>query len=347
MSNKVLAVMAGFQVSKRVAAAALLGVVAWGASPLTGRASEVAVAQTAKYPLRPITVIVTFPPGGGTDLLARKLGPRLEKALGQPVIIDNRPGASGNIGARAVAYARADGHTLLMANSSFAINPGVFRNLGFKPKEDFAPIANIGFVPSVIVTGSGSDTQSLQQVLLQQSEPALAYASCGNGTPQHLAGEMLYDLRGAALLHIPYRGCGPALNDVVAGQVPIGIVTLSSAATLIESGHLRALAVTSAQRSPVLPDVPTVAEVSKTGFELDQWHGLLAPSHTPEPIITTLNRVVQKALTDPALQAELLALGYTPQEGNESARPSGFKAMIWNDIDRFGALSSKIGLQVD
>ncbi|XOT98187.1 tripartite tricarboxylate transporter substrate-binding protein, partial [Alcaligenes pakistanensis] len=276
--------MAGFQVGKRATAVALLGMVALGLSNQAAQAREAMAEQAVKYPVKPITVIVTFPPGGGTDLLARKLGPRLEKALGQPVIIDNRPGASGNIGARAVAYARADGYTLLMANSSFAINPGVFRNLGFNPKEDFAPIANIGFVPSVIVTGHGSDIQSLEQVLEQQSEPALAYASCGNGTPQHLAGEMLYDLRGTALLHIPYRGCGPALNDVVAGQVPIGIVTLSSAATLIESGHLRALAVTSAQRSPVLPDVPTVAEISKTGFELDQWHGLLAPSHTPEHI---------------------------------------------------------------
>lgn len=339
--------MAGFQVGKRVAAAALLGMVALGLSNQAAQAREAIAEQAVKYPVRPITVIVTFPPGGGTDLLARKLGPRLEKALGQPVIIDNRPGASGNIGARAVAYARADGYTLLMANSSFAINPGVFRNLGFKPKEDFAPIANIGFVPSVIVTGHASDIQNLEQVLEQQSEPALAYASCGNGTPQHLAGEMLYDLRGTALLHIPYRGCGPALNDVVAGQVPIGIVTLSSAATLIESGHLRALAVTSAQRSPVLPDVPTVAEISKTGFELDQWHGLLAPSHTPEHIINTLNSVVQKAVMDPAMQSQLLALGYTPQEGSESAKASGFKAMIWNDIDRFGALAYKIGLQVD
>ncbi|ARP53145.1 ABC transporter substrate-binding protein [Alcaligenes faecalis] len=339
--------MAGFQVGKRVAAAALLGMVALGLSNQAAQARETIAEQAVKYPVRPITVIVTFPPGGGTDLLARKLGPRLEKALGQPVIIDNRPGASGNIGARAVAYARADGYTLLMANSSFAINPGVFRNLGFKPKEDFAPIANIGFVPSVIVTGHSSDIQNLEQVLEQQSEPALAYASCGNGTPQHLAGEMLYDLRGTALLHIPYRGCGPALNDVVAGQVPIGIVTLSSAATLIESGHLRALAVTSAQRSPVLPDVPTVAEISETGFELDQWHGLLAPSHTPEHIINTLNSVVQKAVMDPAMQSQLLALGYTSQEGNESAQASGFKAMIWNDIDRFGALAYKIGLQVD
>ncbi len=342
-----LAVMAGFQVGKRVAVAALLAIVVLGMSYQAAQAKETTAGQVEKYPVRPITVIVTFPPGGGTDLLARKLGPELEKNLGQPVIIDNRPGASGNIGARAVAYARADGYTLLMANSSFAINPGVFRNLGFKPKEDFAPIANIGFVPSVIVTGHDSDIQTLEQVLEQKSEPSLAYASCGNGTPQHLAGEMLYDLWSTTLLHIPYRGCGPALNDVVAGQVPIGIVTLSSAATLIESGHLRALAVTSAQRSPVLPHVPTVAEISETDFELDQWHGLLAPSHTPEHIIKTLNRVVQHIVADPAMQSQLLGLGYTPQEGNQSAQANGFKAMIWNDIDRFGDLAYRIGLQVD
>ena len=310
-------------------------------------AGPAAPAQDRDYPSRPITIIVTFPPGGGTDLLARKLGMRLQESLGQAVIVDNRPGASGNIGSRAVAYARADGYTLLMANSSFAINPGVYRNLGFDPKADFAPVANVGFVPSVLVTAEGSGIASLQDVLAVRSEPSLAYASCGNGTPQHLAGEMLYETSGTYLLHIPYRGCGPALNDVVAGQVPVGIVTLSSASALIASGRLRALAVTSPQRSPVLADVPTVAEIIGQPFELDQWHGLLAPSHTPAQVVRRLNEAVREAVALPALQRELMDLGYTPQSPGPQALAQGFRDIVWTDIDRFGLLARKIGLQVD
>ena len=326
---------------------AALAMAVW--TPAHGAAADAAMAASgaAGYPSRPITIIVTFPPGGGTDLLARKLGVHLQKSLGQPVVVDNRPGASGNIGSRAVAYSRADGYTLLMANSSFAINPGVFRNLGFDPKGDFAPVANVGFVPSVIVTAEGSGIASLQAVLAVRSEPSLAYASCGNGTPQHLAGEMLYETSGTYLLHIPYRGCGPALNDVASGQVPIGIVTLSSASALIAAGRLRPLALTSPQRSPVLPQVSTVAEIIGQPFEMDQWHGLLAPSHTPPEVVQVLNQAVRQAVAEPVMQSELMGLGYTPQPPGPTALAAGFRDIIWNDIDRFGALARNIGLQVD
>ncbi|HRK84925.1 MAG TPA: tripartite tricarboxylate transporter substrate binding protein [Alcaligenes faecalis] len=325
----------------------LVGAALAASLALSGPANGATAAQAQAYPSRPITIIVTFPPGGGTDLLARKLGERLHKSLGQAVIVDNRPGASGNIGARAVAYARADGYTLLMANSSFAINPGVYRDLGFDPKGDLAPVANVGFVPSVVVTAADSDIASLQQVLQVRSEPSLAFASCGNGTPQHLTAEMLHQVSGVSLLHIPYRGCGPALNDVAAGQVPVGIVTLSSASALIASGHLRALAVTSPQRSPVLPQVPTVAQILGQPFELDQWHGLLAPSHTPPAVLQRLNNAVQQAVAEPALQQELLALGYTPQAPDAQASVQGFRNRVWGDIDRFGRLAGTMGLQVD
>ena len=173
----------------------------------------------ASYPTHPITIVVTFPPGGGTDLLARRIGASLQEQLGQPVVVENRPGASGNIGARAVAEAPPDGYTLLMVNSSFAINPGVYRNLGFDPRRDFAAVINVAFVPSVFVTPAASALRNLDDALeaAQPGKP-LPFASCGNGTPQHLAGEMLARATGAALQQVPYKGCGPALTDVTAGR---------------------------------------------------------------------------------------------------------------------------------
>ena len=186
-------------------------------------------AGDASYPTHPITIVVTFPPGGGTDLLARRIGASLQEQLGQPVVVENRPGASGNIGARIVAEAPPDGYTLLMVNSSFAINPGVYRNLGFAPKRDFAAVTNVAFVPSVFVVPATSSLQKLDDALVaaQPGKP-LPFASCGNGTPQHLAGEMLARATGAVLQHVPYKGCGPALTDVTAGQVGMGIVDRKS-----------------------------------------------------------------------------------------------------------------------
>ena len=190
----------------------------------------------ATYPSHPITIVVTFPPGGGTDLLARRLGASLQEQFGQSVVVENRPGASGNIGARAVAESAPDGYTLLMVNSSFAINPGVYRNLGFAPKRDFAAVINVAFVPSVFVVPAASPLHTLDDARnAARPERPLPFASCGNGTPQHLAGEMLTRATGAPLQHVPYKGCGPALTDVVSGQVGMGIVTASSACLLYTS----------------------------------------------------------------------------------------------------------------
>lgn len=298
----------------------------------------------ATYPTHPITIVVTFPPGGGTDLLARRLGASLQEQFGQPVVVENRPGASGNIGARIVAEAPPDGYTLLMVNSSFAINPGVYRNLGFAPKRDFAAVINVAFVPSVFVVPAVSSLRSLDDALAAaRPDKPLPFASCGNGTPQHLAGEMLARATGASLQHVPYKGCGPALTDVVAGQVGMGVVTASSAAPLIAAGKLRALAVTSPQRSPLLPAVPTVAEQGVPDYALDQWHGLLAPAATPPAVVAKLNAAVARIVQRPDVQASLREQGFTPTVSS----PRAFQDMINADIDRYTALTEAIGLRAD
>lgn len=304
-----------------------------------------AAETAADFPSRPITIIVTFPPGGGTDLLARKLGAALQQDLGEPVVVENRPGASGNIGAREVAQAAPDGYTLLMVNSSYAINPGVFRDLPFSPRHDLKAVVNVAFVPSVVAVASHSPYRNLSDALAsagRDGRPA-AYASCGNGTPQHLAGEMLRIASERPLQHVPYRGCGPALTDVLSGQVDMGIVTASSAAPFLAAGRLRALAVTSPRRSELMPDVPTVAGQGYPGYSLDQWHGLLAPAGTPAPVVGRLNAAVAAIMKRPETQDALRQLGYSPT----ASTPEAFQRLIDADIDRFAALTARIGLRAD
>ncbi|KQP12693.1 tripartite tricarboxylate transporter substrate-binding protein [Pseudorhodoferax sp. Leaf267] len=307
-----------------------------------------AQAEDPHYPTKPITIVVTFPPGGGTDLLARKLGQVLQQQLGQAVVVENRAGASGNIGASQVAKAAPDGHTLLMVNSSFAINPGVFGALDFSPSRDFAAVINVGFVPSVLVVPTTSPWHQLADLLAATRGAAqpVFFASCGAGTPQHLAGEMLFLAARAPLAQVPYKGCGPALVDVVSGQVGLGIVTASSAAPLLAAGKLRALGITSPARTAQLPDVPTVAEQGVAGYELDQWHGLLAPAGTPAAVIALLNRTLATALAGGELQTNLRQLGYTLTRG-EQASPAAFQALVARDLRRFGTITAQRGLRLE
>jgi tripartite-type tricarboxylate transporter receptor subunit TctC len=297
------------------------------------------------FPAHPITIVVTFPPGGGTDLLARKLGAAMAQDLDQRVIIENRPGASGNVGAREVAQAAPDGYTLLMVNSSYAINPGVYRNLPFSPKRDLSAVINVAFVPSVLIVPAASPLHTLADVLRAAGNDGkpLAFASCGNGTPQHLAGEMLRAASGRLLQHVPYRGCGPALTDVLSAQVGMGIVTASSASPFLASGKLRAIAVTSPQRSELMPTVPTVAEQGFPGYSLDQWHGLLVPAGTPAHIVARLNSAVSAIMRRDSMKQELLQLGFSPT----ASTPQAFQQLIDGDIDRFTTLTASMGLHAD
>jgi len=286
---------------------------------------SVQAADYSDYPSRPIKIVVTFPPGGGTDLLARKLGERLAARTGQTVVIENRPGASGNIGARVVADSDPDGYTLLMVNSSFATNPALFKDLPFSPREDFAAVINVAFVPSVLVAPAASPVQALADWLsVAAPDRPQPYGSCGNGTPQHMAGEMLARAAARSLQQIPYKGCGPALAAVAGEQIGAAIVTASAASPMIQSGQVRALAITSAERSPLLPDVPTVAEQGWPDYQLDQWHGLLAPAGTPADVIVRLNAELAAIVAEPAMQGSLRALGFQPV----SSTPAQFQAMI-------------------
>lgn len=304
------------------------------------------------WPRGPVTLVVTFPPGGGTDTLARRLADRLHRELGQPFVVENRSGASGNIGAQAVARAAPDGHTLLVANTSYAINPAVFSELGFDPAQDLKGVINVAYVPSVVVTATHSPWPDLRTAVDAGREaspgsaaaaPMPAFASCGNGTPQHLAAGMLNQSTGSSWLHVPYRGCGPALIDVLSGTVSLGVVTASSALPHIQAGTLRALAVTSAERSALLPETPTVAELGVTGYALNQWHGLLAPAGTPEPLVETIHSAVSGVLRDPAVQQELVGMGYDLAEGNALS----FQQIIRHDLNRFETAAREIGLAVN
>ena len=297
------------------------------------------------FPNRALNITVTFPPGGGTDILARLIGNALAETLGHAAVVENKPGASGNVGSKYVAERAPDGYSLLMVNSSFAINPAVFATMPFDPKKDFAPIINVAFIPSVLVVPANSPYKNLGE-LLTAAKPAkndVSYGSCGNGTPQHLAGESLNIEAKTSITHIPYGGCGPALKDVVGGQIPLAIITASSAMSLIKGGKLRALAVTSAERFGQLPDVPTVAEQGYAGYQLSQWHGLLAPANTPVAIQQKLYEGINKALQSPVVKDKLESLGYT--RANDG--PAAFKKIIDSDIDKFVKLAKEIKLKVD
>jgi len=324
--------------ARSVATVAVLGLSLLGTCALASDAVE-------GFPNRAINITVTFPPGGGTDILARLIGNALTETLGHAAVVENKPGASGNLGSKYVAERAPDGYSLLMVNSSFAINPAVFATMPFDPKKDFAPIINVAFIPSVLVVPANSPYKDLAE-LLTAAKPVkndVSYGSCGNGTPQHLAGESLNIYAKTHVTHIPYGGCGPALKDVVGGQIPLAIITASSAMSLIKGGKLRALAVTSAQRFGQLPDVPTVAEQGYAGYELSQWHGLLAPSNTPLAIQQKLYDGINKALQLPAVKDKLNSLGYTPANDD----PANFKKILDSDIDKFVKLAKEIKLKVD
>jgi tripartite-type tricarboxylate transporter receptor subunit TctC len=299
----------------------------------------------SQFPSKPITIVVNFPVGGGTDILARILGNYFTESFGQSAIIENRAGASGNVGAKHVVDKPSDGYTLLMVNSSYAINPGVFTNMPFDPKKDLLPIINVAFIPSVLVVPADSPYKNFA-ALIAAAKPIkneVSFGSCGNGTPQHLAGAILNINAKTNMTHIPYGGCGPALRDVLGGQIPMAIITASSAAAQIKAGKLIALAITSAERTLQLPNIPTVAEQGYPGYQMNQWHGLLVPADTPVVLQTKLYERLLKIVQLPEVKEKLISIGYTPAYDN----PSVFKKIVHDDIDRFSNIIKSIGLKLD
>lgn len=287
---------------------------------------------------KPISLVVTYPPGGGADVMARLVAPRLADALGQTVIVDNKPGASGTIAAAQVARATPDGATLLLDASSFAVNPALFDKLPYDSATAFAPLGVLALFPNVLVCTASFEAKTLADVLrLARAKPGeLAYASSGNGSAQHLAGAQFEAMAHVQLAHIPYRGGGPALNDVMGGQVPLFFANVASSLGHIQSGRLRPLAVTSKLRSRVLPDVPSMDEAGLKGYEVLEWNPVLAPAGVPAPVRAKLAAALRKAMTDPEVLARVRALGGEAFGGGEAEAGAFLKAQqaLWGRVVR-------------
>jgi tripartite-type tricarboxylate transporter receptor subunit TctC len=275
--------------------------------------SGAAVAQTGGYPSRPVRIIVPFVAGGTTDIFARLVGERLSQSLGQQFIIDNRGGAGGNIGADAVAKADPDGYTLVMGTvGTHAINASLYAKMPYDALTDFAPVAFVAGVPNLMVVNPKNVKATTVQEFVAEAKASprkLNMASSGNGTSIHLAGELFKQMAGVDMPHVPYRGSGPAINDLVGGQVDVMFDNLPSSIEQVRAGNLRALAVTSAQRSPAIPDKPTLAEAGLPGFEASSWFALFAPKNTPAEVTTKLNQEVRRALEDSAVAKRFADLG--------------------------------------
>jgi tripartite-type tricarboxylate transporter receptor subunit TctC len=268
-------------------------------------------AQPAAWPTKPITLVVTYPPGGGADAMARLIAPKLGESLGQNVIVDNRPGAGGQIGAAYVAKATADGHTLMLDASSFAVNPSLYSRLPYDSVKAFRPIGVIAQFPNVVLVNAQFPAKSIAELIAQarSRKNAVSFASSGNGSAQHLAGALFESATKVEMVHSPYKGGGPALNDVIGGQVPLFFGNLASTLPHVQSGKLRALAVTSARRSSILPDVPTLAESGVQGAEIYEWNALFAPAGTPEAIVQKINAALQSVIDSPEVKARITQLG--------------------------------------
>ena len=311
-----------------------------------------ALAQSG-WPSKPVRIVVPFAAGGTTDLLARALAPELQKAFGQAFVVDNKPGSGGNNGANEVAKAAADGYTLLMGTvGTHAINPALYPKMPYDHVKDFAPVTLMAGVPNVLVISqAAAQKYSINTVpdlikALKANPGKLNMASSGNGTSIHLAGELFKTMTGTFMVHIPYRGSGPALIDLMGGNMDVMFDNLPSAMPHIKSGKLKALGVTSAQRSASVPDVPTVAEAGGTalnGFEASSWFGLLAPAGTPADVVARLQQETAKALATPAMKDRLLAAGAIPS----GMKPAEFVKFIDTETKKWARVVKASGAKVD
>jgi tripartite-type tricarboxylate transporter receptor subunit TctC len=268
------------------------------------------------WPTRPVTIIVSFAAGGTVDIIARMIGDRLSTALGQPVVIDNRPGAGGNIGAAAVARANPDGYTLLMSGSpTHSVGPHLFKNLTYDPMRDVPPVAMIAVAPNLLVVSSSLPVKSVTDLvrLAKEKPGTVTYSSAGIGTSGFLAAELLKAKAGLDMSHVPYKGGSDAVTGVLSGNVTFVFFTLPAVLPQVQAGHLRALAIASAERSPLVPDVPTIAETGYPGFDVIAWYALFAPRGTPEPVVKTLSEEIKKIVAEPEIRERMAKLGAEPR----------------------------------
>lgn len=312
---------------------------------LAGLQPAAAAEDAASYPSRPITIVVGFAPGGPTDIIARLVANHLSKALGKPVVVENKPGGGSNIATEQVVRAAPDGYTLLVETIANATNMSVYKKLNYDTQKDLVHIVQFMASPSVLVVNPNVPAKTLQELLaLAKSQPGkLNYASTGVGGSPHLAGEMLKYRAGIDAVHIPYKGAGPALNDLLAGNVSMGFMTSLGLVPHVQAGKLRALAAASPKRIPELPDVPTMAEAGLPDFHVLSWNGLAAPAGTPKPIIDKLNREVNKILGMPEVRKQLQSLGGDPIGGT----PEEFASFVDKEIRQWGAVVKSANFSLD
>ena len=300
----------------------------------------------ALYPNKPVRIVVPFPAGGTTDILARAAAQKLSEAWNQPVIVDNRPGAAGNIGAELVAKAAPDGYTLLMGTvGTHAINASLYSKMPYDHVKDFVPVILVAGVPNVLVVNPNLPVKSMQELIdYAKANPGkLNFASSGNGTSIHLSGELFKTMTGVKMSHVPYKGSSPALTDLIGGQVDLMFDNLPSSLPFIKAGKLRALAVTSTSRAAALPDVPTIAESGVPGFEASSWFGLLAPAGTPRNVVTKVNGDVAKWLASPDAKEKLAAQGANVAGGS----PEDFAKHIQTETAKWAKVVKDSGAKID
>ncbi|UOB04809.1 tripartite tricarboxylate transporter substrate binding protein [[Acidovorax] ebreus] len=300
-------------------------------------------AQT--WPSRSVSIIVPFPAGGTTDVLARALGQELSKTLGQPVVVENKPGAGATLGADYVAKSKADGYTLLMGAVHHTIATSVYRKLGYDFEKDFAPITTVALVPNVLVVNPQVPAKTVQELLAQaKAQPGkLTYGSNGTGTGQHLIGAQFEGMGGVQLLHVPYKGSGPLTTDLLGGQISMSFDTVTPVLPHIKAGKLRALAVTTAKRSVALPDVPTLEEAGLPGFDMGTWFGMLAPAGTPKDIVARLNADMVKIIQSPEFRKKMDDIGADPIANT----PEQMARQIKDDTARFARLVKEAKVSLD
>jgi tripartite-type tricarboxylate transporter receptor subunit TctC len=312
-------------------------------------ALSVALLATASlaqpYPSRPIRMVVAFPPGGSTDLAARALSERLAEALGQPIVVENRPGASGNIGAEAVARAAPDGYTLLMAATSFATSPAFFPKLGWDPVKDFAPVSLVATVPIVVVVNPAVPAKNPQELIAySKANPGkLNLASPGAATLTRLSGEMFKQAAGLDWVTVHYKGGPPAVTDLLAGQSHVMFANISDVISHVKAGKLRAVAVTTAKRSAVVPDLPTVAESALPGFDVSTWQAVVAPAGTPREVVQRLNAEIVKAMAAPEMKQRFLSFGTDAATGT----PDELGRFLADEVAKIGKIAKDVGAKAD
>jgi tripartite-type tricarboxylate transporter receptor subunit TctC len=316
----------------------------WLAAAAAALLAPCALAQS--YPTKQVRMIVGFPPGGGTDVVARVIAQKLTEWWGQPVTVENRAGATGTIGADVVAKSAADGYTLIMGHvNSHAIAPNLLAKMPYDPIKDFAAVAYVGYVPNVLAVHPSVNVKSVKElVALAKSQPGkMNYASSGNGSTQHLAGELFKQLTGTSIVHVPYKGSGDAIKDLLAGTVAMNFDTMPPVLPHIQAGKLRGLAISTPKRLAQLPDVPTFLEEGITGFDVANWYGVMAPAGTPRELVQRLNADVNKAMQVPEVRTRLEAVGTQLRE--QSA--ADFDAYMKSEVSKYAKLIKDIGVKVE